>query len=90
MGCAPDDVTNMRCFSLAPFQDAAEALAWMYVVQRPSLIHADIRDELTSRFVDLVRATSYLGAYEAPKVGAGRSLASRWISSAYRNGSASA
>lgn len=64
IGCAADEVANIQCVSLAPFQDAAEALAWMYVVQRPSLIHADIREELTSRFVDLVRATSYLGAYE--------------------------
>jgi heme oxygenase len=64
MGCASDDVTNMPCASLAPFQEAAEALAWMYVVQRPSLIHADIGEKLTSRFVDLVRATSYLAAYD--------------------------
>jgi heme oxygenase len=64
MGCTADEVTNIRCLSLAAFQDAAEALAWMYVVERPSLTHADIREELTSRFVDLARATSYLGAYE--------------------------
>jgi heme oxygenase len=49
---------------VAPFQDAAEALAWTYVVERPTLIHGDVREELTSRFVDLARATSYLGAYE--------------------------
>lgn len=63
LGCTEDDVKAIRCCSLAPFQDAAEALAWMYVVERPTLIHLDVRDELTSRFVDLGRATAYLGAY---------------------------
>lgn len=64
MGCAAHDVEAMRCYSLAPFQDAAEALAWMYVVERPTLIHGELREELISRFVDLSRATAYLGAYE--------------------------
>jgi heme oxygenase len=54
----------MRCYSLPAFQDAAEALAWMYVVERPMQVHENVRDELVSRFVDLARATSYLGAYE--------------------------
>jgi heme oxygenase len=64
LGCTAHDVEAMRCYSLAPFQDAAEALAWMYVVERPTLIHEDVRDELVSRFVDLARATTYLCAYE--------------------------
>lgn len=64
LGCTAHDVEATRCYSLAPFQDAAEALAWMYVVERPTWIHADVRDELVSRFVDLARATTYLSAYE--------------------------
>lgn len=64
LGCAAHDVEAMRCYSLAPFQDAAEALAWMYVVERPTLLHGEVREELISRFVDLSRATTYLGAYE--------------------------
>ena len=64
LGCTAHDVEAMRCYALAPFQDAAEALAWMYVVERPTLVHEDIRDEMVSRFVDLARATTYLGAYE--------------------------
>jgi heme oxygenase len=64
LGWSVDDVKTIRCCSLPPFQDAAEALAWMYVVERPTLIYADVRDELTGRFVDLERATAYLGAYE--------------------------
>jgi heme oxygenase len=64
LGCTAHDLEAMRCYPLAAFQDAAEALAWMYVVERPTLFHADVRDELVSRFVDFARATTYLGAYE--------------------------
>lgn len=64
LGCTAHDVEAMRCYSLAPFQDAAEALAWMYVVERPTSIHEEVRDELVSRFVDFARATTYLSAYE--------------------------
>lgn len=64
LGSTAHDVEAMRCYFLAPFQDAAEALAWMYVVERPTSIHEDVRDELVSRFVDFSRATTYLGAYE--------------------------
>jgi heme oxygenase len=64
LGCPPDDLAEIQCCSIAPFQDAAEALAWMYVVERPTLIHAELCEELTSRFVDLARATTYLRAYE--------------------------
>jgi heme oxygenase len=64
LGHATDDVKAIRCASLAPFQDAAEVLAWLYVVERPTAFYADVQEELTSRFVDLARATSYLQAYE--------------------------
>jgi heme oxygenase len=64
LGWTADEITNIRCYTLTPFQDAAEALAWMYVVERPTLIYADVREELTSRFVDLARSTNYLDAYE--------------------------
>lgn len=64
LGAAPGDVPEIRCHSQVRFQDPAEALAWMYVVERPTLIHGELRDELTSRFVDLAGATAYLGAYD--------------------------
>jgi heme oxygenase len=64
LGQAAEDVRAIRCAELAPFQDAAEALAWLYVVERPTLLYAEVHEELTSRFVDLLRATSYLRAYE--------------------------
>lgn len=47
------------------------ALGWMYAVERATLCHLDVRDELVSRFVDLSRACAYLGAYE-------RAVSRRW------------
>jgi heme oxygenase len=64
LGQAAEDVKAIRCAELAPFQDAAEALAWLYVVERPTSLYAAVHEELTSRFVDLMRSTSYLRAYE--------------------------
>ncbi|HEX8112439.1 MAG TPA: biliverdin-producing heme oxygenase [Kofleriaceae bacterium] len=64
LGAAPEDIPSIQCHSLARFHDPAEALAWMYVIERPTLIHGELRDELTSRFVDVARATAYLGAYD--------------------------
>jgi heme oxygenase len=64
LGCGADEIPKVRCYSFAPFQDAAETLGWMYVVERHTLIHGEVREELASRFVDLARATTYLSAYE--------------------------
>ena len=64
LGCTADEVKAIQYCALAPFQDAAEALGWMYVVERPTLIHGRIRKELTRRFVELSRATTYLSAFE--------------------------
>ena len=64
LGWVPTQITAMHTRSLAPFQDPAEALAWMYVVERPTLRFDEIRYHLASRFTDLVRATLYLSAYE--------------------------
>ncbi len=63
LGMAPEHVADIRCDAPAWFQDPVEALAWMYVVERPTLIHGELREELASRCVDLARATAYLGAY---------------------------
>lgn len=63
LGCTAHDLEATRYCFLPPFQDAAEALAWMYVVERPTMIHEEVRDDLVSRFVDLARATTYLSAF---------------------------
>jgi heme oxygenase len=64
VGWTPDQITSVKLCATPTFQDAAEALGWMYVVERSTLIHLAVRDELASRFVDLGRACAYLAAYE--------------------------
>lgn len=64
LGWSPTQITAMHTHSLEPFQDPAEALAWMYVVERPTLMFEAVRNEITARFTDLTRATTYLSAFE--------------------------
>jgi heme oxygenase len=64
LGATPSQITAMHTRSIEPFQDPAEALAWMYVVERPTLRFEAVRQQLTSRFTDLTRAMTYLSAYE--------------------------
>jgi len=64
LGLTPDRITGLHTYSIAPFQDAAEALGWMYVVERPTLRYEAIREHVTNRFTDLMRATTYLSAYD--------------------------
>ena len=71
LGWTPDEITKVKCRSASPFQDAAEALGWMYIVERATLFHLDVRDALAERYVDLSRASAYLAAYE-------RSVSRRW------------
>jgi heme oxygenase len=48
----------------ATFASAAEALGWMYVIERATLLHGGVRRHLLLRFPELVGATSYLEAYD--------------------------
>ncbi|HEY6174734.1 MAG TPA: biliverdin-producing heme oxygenase [Kofleriaceae bacterium] len=46
------------------FATAAEALGWMYVVERATLIHGSVRRYLMVRIPEASRASSYLAAYD--------------------------
>lgn len=46
------------------FATAADALGWMYVVERATLLHGSVRRYLLQRQPDLAEATSYLSAYD--------------------------
>ena len=48
LGWVPDEITKIRCAPLATFQDVAEALGWMYVVERSTLVHDAVRASLVS------------------------------------------
>jgi heme oxygenase len=51
-----------QCRQILPFHDAAEALGWMYVLERATLLHEAVRLNIASRLPS-VSAYSYLGAY---------------------------
>jgi heme oxygenase len=46
------------------FATASEALGWMYVVERATLIHGSVRRYLMVRIPEASRASSYLAAYD--------------------------
>lgn len=46
------------------FTSAAEALGWMYVIERASLLHGNVRRNLVQHIPDVATATSYLSAYD--------------------------
>jgi heme oxygenase len=46
------------------FSSTIEALGWMYVAERATLLHGAIRRYLTLRIPELAAASSYLSAYD--------------------------
>jgi len=46
------------------FASAADALGWMYVIERATLLHGGVRRYLLQRLPELATATSYLAAYD--------------------------
>jgi heme oxygenase len=64
LGWTPERITSLNTYRIVPFQDATEALGWIYVIERAAFVYEDVRDALVTRFHDLGRAVMYLGAYE--------------------------
>ncbi len=60
-----------QCLSIAPFEDVAEALGWLYVVERPTLQHTAVRRHLLQRLPEVRHGSSYLAA-------AGSLATARW------------
>jgi len=56
---------------IASFRGVAEALAWMYVMERSTSLHSPVQRHLTSRMPELASACSYLTT-------SGRLVTSRW------------
>lgn len=45
---------------IAPFASVAEALGWLYVHERATLCHEEVRDKLLAKVPSLRAATAYL------------------------------
>jgi len=80
LGFSPAKIARLpQCRRIAPFRDAAEALGWIYVLERSTLLHDTVRSHLASR-IPTVSTWAYLSAYRS----AGTSSASRWTASRSR------
>lgn len=65
LGVRPAVVADLTtCLSIPTFRGAAEALGWMYVVERATLAHSVIRHHLFTKLpAEMTRASSYLHSY---------------------------
>ena len=63
LGIAPSQLTDLpQCMCITPFRDAAEALGWIYVVERSALLYESVRRNIVNRLPDTRYATTYLDA----------------------------
>jgi len=65
LGLRANQVSELpQCLTIPNFRGAAEALGWMYVVERSTLAHSVILRHLMTRLPDqMERASSYLQSY---------------------------
>ncbi len=62
LGIPAAKITELPQRMIAPFASVGEALGWMYVSERSSMLHEPVRRYLVARFPPLAGATSYLAA----------------------------
>lgn len=64
LGLGPSKIARLpQCTHIAPFREPAEALGWMYVLERSTLMFDTVRTQVSARIPGL-SAAHYLGAYE--------------------------
>jgi heme oxygenase (biliverdin-IX-beta and delta-forming) len=63
LGITPSKLARMPvCREILPFREPAEALGWLYVIERGTLLHEAVRFHLAARMPG-VASWSYLSAY---------------------------
>jgi len=65
LGLRPSEIAELpQCLAIPQFRGAAEALGWMYVIERTTLAHSVVRRHLLTRLPREVRnASNYLSSY---------------------------
>jgi len=65
LGVRPAEVTDLpMCLAIPQFRGAAEALGWLYVVERTTLAHDLLRRHLATRLpLEMDSAAAYLSSY---------------------------
>ena len=65
LGMSPSSIARLpQCTVTVPFRDPAEALGWMYVVERATLLHDAVRRYLEGRLPGGTGTYEYLSAYQ--------------------------
>ncbi len=64
LGYTPSRIARLpQCAHIMPFRDVSEALGWIYVVERATLLHETVKHHLLT-YLPSLGAYSYLSAYE--------------------------
>jgi heme oxygenase len=65
LGMSPSKIARLpQCSVTVPFRDPAEALGWMYVIERATLLHDAVRRYLEGRLPRGIGSFEYLSAYD--------------------------
>jgi heme oxygenase len=64
LGVTPQQVASIETAAITPFKDVAEALGWLYVVERATLLQDGIRRHLVVHLPEVSAACSYLSAFD--------------------------
>jgi heme oxygenase len=65
LGIPPSEVSRIpTCPALTMFHDVGEALGWLYVIERSTLLQDGVRRHLIEKLPVVARACAYLGMYE--------------------------
>ena len=63
LGQTPAQIALLpACPAITPFQDVPDALGWVYVVDRTTLLHAAVRRNIVQRLPEARVASAYLAA----------------------------
>lgn len=60
LGYEPLEITALPTYPAVPCTTAAEALGWLYVIERPRRLHVQVRDYIIAAAPELAQATAYL------------------------------
>jgi len=64
LGLTPSELSAVpSCFPIAPFASRIEALGWLYVIERDTILHENVRRHLVAELPEVRGATAYLSSY---------------------------
>ena len=65
LGASASELAQLpQCLPIAPFAAPIEALGWMYVSERATLLHEAVRQHVRAQLPEAADACTYLSAYE--------------------------